>query len=217
MLPYMGMIYPDIKLESELWSKGLKYVVGLDEAGRGPLAGPVVAGAVVITAPDQVVESVRDSKKMTVKQREKAYDDICRLSTAYAVGIVDSKEIDVLGIREAVHQAMISALRGVEKKLGCKVDYIIADGGILLIDGYDMQAMNHGDLYHYSISSASVLAKVTRDRIMKEYAKKFPEYGFDTHVGYGTKKHIEAIKEFGVCDIHRRTFEPIKSMVKRVG
>lgn len=214
MVPYMAMIYPDIELECRLWSKGFKYVVGLDEAGRGPLAGPVVAGAVVISNEEQVVSTVRDSKKMTEMQRERAYDDICNISTAHGIGIVDAKDVDRLGIREAVRKAMILAIREVEGKLNSVIDYIIADGGILLIDGYKIESINHGDLLHYSISSASVLAKVTRDRIMREYAQKYPKYGFDTHVGYGTKKHIDAIKEFGICDIHRKTFEPIKSLLR---
>lgn len=210
MLTYIHMIYPDIKLEEELWKKGYKYVVGIDEAGRGPLAGPVVAGAVVIKDENQVVKDVRDSKKMSEKKRNFAFEEILKISTACGVGIVSAKDIDRLGIQKAVLKAMIIALEAVESKLGSKVDYIIADGqNILSIPKYKMEKMNKGDLLHYSISAGSVLAKVTRDSIMYEYAKKYPEYCFDSHVGYGTKKHMDALKEFGPCEIHRRSFKPI--------
>lgn len=207
------MIYPDIKLEEKLWSLGKKYVVGLDEAGRGPLAGPVVAGAVVITKANQVVDTVRDSKKMTKKQRDTAYDLIREKSTAYGIGIVSEKEIDKLGIKNAVLLAMTKAVKEVEQKLGVSVEYIISDGGIYLLDGYEMESIDKGDLNHYSIAAASVLAKVCRDRMMLEYSKLYPVYEFDCHVGYGTKKHLEAIQKYGICDIHRRSFEPIKSMI----
>lgn len=207
------MIFPTIDLEKELWSKGIKYVAGLDEAGRGPLAGPVVAGCVVISSEDDVVPIVRDSKKMTEKQRNMAYDLIMEKSLGYGVGIVDSKRIDEIGIRYAVLEAMKIALEETEKMLGKWVEYILADGGIYLIDDYKMESINHGDLNHYSIAAGSVLAKVTRDRIMNEYAKQYPQYGFEKHVGYGTKYHMEMIQKYGPCDIHRRSFEPIKGMV----
>lgn len=208
------MIFPDIKLEEKLWANGFKYVAGIDEAGRGPLAGPVVAGAVVIESKEQVIDIVRDSKKMTEKQRNKAYDEIIEKSTAYGIGVVDNKRIDEIGIKYAVQEAMLSAIKQIEDKLKHQVDYIIADGGIYLLKGYKMDSINKGDLNHYSISAGSVLAKVYRDRIMYKYAEQYPEYGFDSHVGYGTKKHMDAIKEFGICDIHRRSFAPINTYVK---
>lgn len=215
MLAYIHMIYPDIKLEEELWKEGYKYVVGLDEAGRGPLAGPVVAGAVVILGEDQVVKDVRDSKKMSGKKRELAFEEIQRVSSACGVGIVSASEIDTLGIQKAVQKAMMMAMEIVESKLGSKIDFVIADGeNILSIPRYKMKKMNKGDLLHYSISAGSVLAKVTRDHIMYDYAKRFPEYGFDSHVGYGTKKHIEALEKFGACDIHRRSFNPVSKFLK---
>lgn len=209
------MIYPDIKLEQELWKEGYKYVVGLDEAGRGPLAGPVVAGAVVILGEDQVVSDVRDSKKMSQKKRELAFVEIQKVSSACGVGVVSASEIDTLGIQRAVQKAMMMAMEIVESKLGSKIDFVIADGeNILSIPRYKMKKMNKGDLLHYSISAGSVLAKVTRDHIMYDYAKRFPEYGFDSHVGYGTKKHIEALEKFGACDIHRRSFNPVSKFLK---
>ena len=213
MVAYMYMIYPDTKLEEKLWKEGYKIVVGLDEAGRGPLAGPVVASSVVISNINQVIPTVRDSKKMTEKQRNEAYVKIKDISHCYGIGIVGSRDIDSMGIQKAVLEAMKIALEVVETKLNSKADYIIADGlNILDISNYKMKKITQGDLYHYSISAASVLAKVTRDRIMREYHIKYPIYGFDTHVGYGTKKHMEAIKKYGICDIHRRSFKPISNI-----
>jgi ribonuclease HII len=205
------MVYPTLELEKKLWKKGLKYVIGIDEAGRGPLAGPVVAGCVCITSPSQVVGIVRDSKKMTERQRNEAYEMIKEKSEGYGVGIVDAKRIDKVGIRRAVLEAMTKAVEEVEKMLKQRVDYIIADGGIMLIENYNMESINHGDLNHYSIAAGSVLAKVTRDRIMNQYANEFPQYGFEKHVGYGTKLHMEMIQKYGPCEIHRITFAPFSA------
>lgn len=205
-----SMVFPDIKLEEKLWKSGYINVVGVDEAGRGPLAGPVVAGAVLIHNINQVVDGVRDSKKMTKKARELAYDEIKLNSSSYGIGIVDSSEIDRIGIQKAVLKAMEIAIN--EILTTYKVNYIIADGkNVSLIDGYNMDRITKGDMYHYSISAGSVLAKVTRDRIMENYSLKYPQYEFDKHMGYGTKKHIEFIQKYGICDIHRKSFEPIKS------
>lgn len=204
-----SMIFPTLELEEKLWSEGYKNVVGVDEAGRGPLAGPVVAGAVLIHLKEQVVEGVRDSKKMSEKQRESVFELIKEKSSGWGVGIVESTEIDEIGIQEAVRQAMIRAISSITD-----IDYIIADGkNVSLIQGYPMLRITKGDLLHYSISAGSVLAKVTRDKIMKDLSIKYPNYGFDTHMGYGTKNHISAILEFGPCDIHRKCFEPIKSLL----
>ena len=205
------MIYPTLELEQKLWKQGYKIVAGLDEAGRGPLAGPVVAGCVVISSPDQVVDIVRDSKKMTKKRRDIAFDLIREKSTAYGVGIVDAKKIDEIGIRYAVLEAMTKAISEVEKMQGERVEYIIADGGIYLLEDYNMESINKGDLNHYSIAAGSVLAKVTRDRLMEDYAKQYPEYGFEKHVGYGTRYHMDMISKYGPCDIHRRSFAPFNA------
>lgn len=205
------MVYPTLDLEKQLWKKGFKIVVGIDEAGRGPLAGPVVAGCVCVTSPEQVVEIVRDSKKMTERQRNEAYDLIIKKSEGYGVGIVDAKRIDKVGIRKAVLEAMTKAVEETEKMLKQKAEYIIADGGIILIDGYSMESINKGDLNHYSIAAGSVLAKVTRDRIMNQYANQFPKYGFEKHVGYGTRLHMDMIKKYGACEIHRLSFAPFSS------
>ena len=207
----MDMVYPTLDLEKKLWKKGFKIVVGIDEAGRGPLAGPVVAGCVCITSKKQVVDIVRDSKKMTERQRNEAYDLIIKKSQGYGVGIVDAKRIDKVGIRQAVLEAMTKAVEETEKMLKQKAEYVIADGGIMLIEGYNMESINKGDLNHYSIAAGSVLAKVTRDRIMNQYANQFPKYGFEKHVGYGTKLHMDMIKKYGACEIHRLSFAPFSS------
>lgn len=208
------MQFPDIELEKKLWKEKYKIVVGIDEAGRGPLAGPVVAGACVINSEEQVIPTVRDSKKMTEKQRNIAFDLIKENSLAYGVGIVSAREIDRVGIQEAVLIAMQTALEVTEEMLQQKADYLIVDGGnVSIIPKYRMDRIKAGDLYHYSIAAGSVLAKVTRDRIMHRYHDKFPVYGFDTHVGYGTKKHMDALLRNGPCPIHRRSFKPVAKLV----
>ncbi|HEX8965748.1 MAG TPA: ribonuclease HII [Patescibacteria group bacterium] len=208
------MIIPTIKLEQSLWDKGYAIVAGVDEAGKGPWAGPVTAGAVVITDKSQIVKTVRDSKLMTKIQREKAFDEICKKSTAFGVGIVSHEEIDSLGIDFAVKRAMMQALREIEKNFTLQIDFVIVDGArTKILDTYKSQRILDGGLYHYAISAGSVLAKVTRDRIMKQYAKEFPNYFFEQHVGYGTKVHQHALKQFGPCEIHRKSFAPIKSLL----
>ena len=207
------MIIPDIKLEEELWRRGMKYVAGIDEAGRGPLAGPVCAGAVIISEDNEISPLVRDSKTMSEKQREKAYDFVIHNCLAYGVCIISSQKIDKFGIQDSVRMAMEGALMNAERMLGRKVNYLIIDGNnVENIEEYNMEKIKDGDAYHYSISAASIIAKVTRDRYMKKMALKYPIYGFERHVGYGTKTHIEAIKEYGICPIHRRSFSPIKEM-----
>lgn len=201
------MIYPTLDLEKKLWSEGYVNVVGIDEAGRGPLAGPVVAGAVIIQNEDQVVSNVRDSKKMSDKQKDIAFPLIKEKSSAYGVGVVESWEIDEIGIQKAVKKAMMLALQEILIKYP-DVHYLIVDGkNVSTIEGYPMMKITKGDLNHYSIAAGSVLAKVTRDLIMMEYAKQYPEYEFENHVGYGTKRHIELIKKFGMSKIHRKTFK----------
>lgn len=212
----MAKISPTLKLETELWNAGYNYIVGVDEAGRGPWAGPVTAGAVVVNGKSQIVEAVCDSKKMTKKCRQESYEAIIERSLAWGVGVVGSDVIDRIGIQEAVKKAMIAAIKQVEKMLGSRVDYIIADGtNVLTIEGYPMKKINAGDVFHYSISSASVIAKVTRDRLMINYAEEFPKYGFENHFGYGTKAHQDALQKYGVSPIHRRSYKPIKTILEK--
>lgn len=209
------MVFPDIELEKKLWKKGFKYVVGIDEAGRGPLAGPVCAGAVLIDENTQLHPFVRDSKKMTEKRREEVFEYIKESSLAYGIAMIDSVVIDELGIQEAVKMAMEEALRQIEEKIKSRVDYLIVDGtNVSTISGYHMEKIKAGDLKHYSISAASILAKVSRDRYMKEIAKEFPVYCFEKHVGYGTKLHMETLIKYGPCSLHRKSFAPVKKLIK---
>lgn len=205
------IIRPDIELEKSLWQGGLVHVAGVDEAGKGPLAGPVTAGAVIIHREGQIVSIVRDSKSMTAKQRDKAFDLICEKSSAYGVGIVSSEEIDTIGIDHAVKKAMLLALAEVERRLGDQLSYVLVDGSKTKpLAVYTSQRIKKGGLYHYSISAGSVLAKVTRDRLMKEYAKTYPQYGFDHHVGYGTREHLAALQTYGITTLHRKSFAPVR-------
>lgn len=208
------MVFPDIELEKKLWNKGFKYVVGIDEAGRGPLAGPVCAGAVLIGEETQLHPFVRDSKKMTEKRREEVFEYIKEQSLAYGIAMIEAEVIDELGIQEAVKMAMEEALRQIEEKIQQKADYLIVDGtNVSTISGYHMEKIKAGDLKHYSISAASILAKVTRDRYMREIAKEYPNYCFEKHVGYGTKLHMENLIKYGPCSIHRKSFAPVKRLI----
>ncbi|MBQ7257168.1 MAG: ribonuclease HII [Abditibacteriota bacterium] len=188
--------------------KNYKIIVGIDEAGRGPIAGPVVAGAVILPE-DFSNPEITDSKKLSEKKREEFYDIIVNEALAWAVGIVSPKEIDEINILKATHKAMRLAIEA----LSIKPDFALVDG--LPVKGLpcEHEAVVKGDALVPAISCASIIAKVTRDRIMVEEDKKYPLYGFKGHKGYGTKAHIEAIKKYGVCPIHRVTFEPIFSML----
>ena len=207
------MQFPDTELEKSLWKKGLKYVVGIDEAGRGPLAGPVCAGAVMINIDSKLSDVVRDSKKMTEKKREESFEYIKENSIGWGVHMVSNEVIDKKGIQEAVRIAMWGALKKLEAMIGRKAECLIVDGpNVSDLFGYNMLKITKGDLKHYSISAASILAKVTRDRYMKEISLKYPEYGFEKHVGYGTKAHMEALQKYGPCEIHRRSFKPLSEI-----
>lgn len=199
------------KYEENLYKEGLKYICGIDEAGRGPLAGPVVVGAVVMPK-DSKLEFMNDSKKVTEKRRNVLYDQIIETAIAYGVGIVFQEEIDELNILNATKKGLHLALGQVIEKLNNKPDIIIVDA-LREIDTYgvEYQSIIKGDATCYSISAASIIAKVTRDRIMEEWDKVYPVYGFEKHKGYGTKAHILAIKEYGPCPLHRKTF--IKNFV----
>jgi len=207
------IIIPHIEREQELWTKGFINVAGVDEAGKGPLAGPVSAGAVVIHNPDQIVSIVRDSKYMTEKQREEAYKKIKEESSGWGVGLVQPSEIDEIGIELAVKKAMLMALEQIEINFGLSLSYVIVDGSRTKpLERYPSQRILRGGLYHYSIAAGSILAKVTRDHIMYDYAKEYPEYGFEKHVGYGTKYHLETIKRHGPSPIHRLSFAPLRTL-----
>ncbi len=193
--------------ENELRKKGFKTICGIDEAGRGPLAGPVVVASVIMPA-DSMIEGVNDSKKISEKKREILYDKIIEGAISYGVGIIGQDEIDEINILNATKKGLTLSL----KKLNVRPDLIIVDA-LTHIDtlGIPYESIIKGDAKCYSISAASIIAKVTRDRIMREWAQIYPEYNFEQHKGYGTAQHIEAIKEYGPCPIHRKSF--IKNFV----
>lgn len=177
------------------------YICGIDEAGRGPLAGPVVAGAVVLPKGKRILY-VNDSKKLSEKKRDELFDIIKDEALTYAVGIISPERIDEINILQATYEAMRQAVN----KLSVKPDIFLNDAVTIPgIEGKQVPIIK-GDAKSLTIASASILAKVTRDRIMVEYDSMYPEYEFAKHKGYGTKAHIEAIKEYGPCPIHRKTF-----------
>jgi ribonuclease HII len=189
--------------EEKLYSnKNIQYICGIDEAGRGPLAGPVVVGAVILPR-DSAIAGVNDSKKISEKKREELYEQITKQAISYAVGIVDHEQIDNINILNATKLALTNAL----KDLSVKPDVILVDA-LTKIDtlGIPYISAIKGDANFYSIAAASIIAKVTRDRMMYEWDKVYPAYGFAKHKGYGTAFHIEAIRENGLCQIHRKTF-----------
>lgn len=190
------------EFENKLYETGLTYIAGIDEAGRGPLAGPVTVGAVIMK-PDSFIEGVNDSKKISESKREKLYEQITREAIAWSVGIVGQEEIDELNILNATKKALTLAI----EDLKVKPERILVDA-LEHIDtkGIPYTSIIKGDAKIYSISAASIIAKVTRDRIMREYDEVYPQYGFSRHKGYGTAAHIEAIKKCGPCPIHRQTF-----------
>ena len=188
--------------ERECYSKGFSYIAGIDEAGRGPLAGPVVAAAVILPK-DCLIEGVNDSKKISEKKREKLYDEITEKAVAWGVGIMDNNVIDEINILNATRKAMHTAI----ENLQVKPDYVLIDAEKKVdTNGIPYTPIIKGDALSISIAAASIIAKVTRDRMMREYDQIFPMYGFEKHKGYGTKAHIEAIREHGLCMIHRHTF-----------
>ena len=191
------------EIEETIYEKeGVKYICGIDEAGRGPLAGPVVVAAAIMPR-NSMIEGVNDSKKVSEKKREKLYEEITSSAIAWGVGIIDQTEIDNINILNATKKGLTQSL----KELEVKPELILVDA-LTKIDtlGIPYRSIIKGDAKSYSIAAASIIAKVTRDRIMKEWDELYPMYGFEKHKGYGTKMHIEAIKEYGICPLHRRSF-----------
>lgn len=190
-----------LQLERECMEMGYTVIAGTDEAGRGPLAGPIVAAAVVLDL-ERPIEGVNDSKKVSPQKREALFERLQQDALDIGVGIVDSQEIDEIGISAANKKAMEMAVKGL-----CVVpDFVLVDGNFLPSFGMPARAVLQGDSRCYSIASASIIAKVTRDRIMEKLDREYPEYGFKEHKGYGTKQHISAIRRFGLSPYHRTTF-----------
>lgn len=187
--------------ERELASQGNKYVCGVDEVGRGPLAGPVVCAAVIMPL-DDIVEGVDDSKKLTAKKREKLAELIKQKAIAWAICRVEPQTIDEINILQATRLCMKNAV----ESLSPSPDFVIVDGNMMLDISVAQRSIIKGDANSYSIGAASIIAKVYRDELMAEYAVTYPEYGFDRNAGYGTAAHIQAIKEHGLSPVHRRSF-----------
>lgn len=187
--------------ESELRNEGRQYICGVDEAGRGPLAGPVYAAAVILPA-DLIIEGLNDSKKLSEKKREALFDVICEKSVSYSIAFADEKEIDEYNILQATYLAMRRAVEG----LDVPADYVLVDGNRMPPLRVQGETIIKGDAVCQSIAAASILAKVSRDRLLLEMDKKYPEYAFAQHKGYGTKLHYEKLREFGPSPIHRLTF-----------
>lgn len=193
---------PDYIYEKEAINNGYTAVCGVDEAGRGPLAGPVCAAAVILPA-DCIIEGLNDSKKLTEKKREALYDVIIEKAIAYGIAFGSVEEIEEHNILNATFLAMNRAI----DSLQTKADFAIIDGN-RKPTGINISCITvvKGDSHSMSVAAASVLAKVTRDRLLLEYDKKYPQYKFCKHKGYGTKEHYEAIKEYGICEVHRKSF-----------
>lgn len=196
--------------EKRLWNLGYENIAGCDEAGRGPLFGPVVAASVILPH-DFVLEGLNDSKKLSEKKREKYYPIIMEKALAVSVSVVEADEIDKINIYEASRQGMLRATNS----LKAKPDYIITDA--MPLDGFTSvphEAIIKGDAKSITIAAASVIAKVIRDRIMYEMDKVHPEYEFKKHKGYPTKKHLELIEKYGIIDGYRRTYGPVKKYIE---
>lgn len=197
-----------LQFERQLNKEGYRFIAGIDEVGRGPLAGPVVAAAVILPD-DMPALPINDSKKLSKVVREELYDIIMR-DAQVGIGIVENDVIDSENIYQATKLAMKQAVQNLEQK----PDALLVDAMTLPIDIHQ-QSLIKGDTKSYSIAAASIIAKVYRDRLMAQYAVTYPEYGFESNSGYGTKIHLEGLENYGATPIHRRSFEPIKSMFKK--
>jgi len=191
----------NLEIENALWSQGIKHIAGVDEAGRGPLAGPVVAAAVIFPE-NLIIENVDDSKKCTAKQREELFPLIKKQALSIGIGIVDHQVIDRINIL----QATILAMRKSVENLNIQPEFALIDGNSFKHKTLKFQNIIKGDERSFTIAAASIIAKVTRDRLMRDLDIRFPYYGFAQHKGYGTRKHIEAIRKYGFCEVHRRSF-----------
>lgn len=197
-----------LEYENELYDKGYKYICGIDEVGRGPLLGPVVTAAVILPI-GYFNPEIKDSKKLSQKKREKLYDIIKKDAVSIGIGIVDEKKIDEINIYEATKVAMKLAI----DNLDVKPDYVLIDAMKLDID-IPSNSIIKGDAKSESIASASIIAKVTRDRMLDEIDLEYPMYDLKNNKGYGTKKHLEALKQYGPCKYHRYSYSPVIDSLK---
>ena len=199
------------KYEKKLWADGKLFVAGVDEVGRGPLVGPVVAAAVVLDKSFDL-PGLNDSKKLSEKKRNLYFDYIMENAIGVGIGVVSSKIIDNINILEATKVAMKKAL----DNLLCKIDFVLIDGNMKFDFNYPYLSIIKGDSKSISIAAASVIAKVTRDKMMYDLDLVYPYYGFCNHKGYPTKKHIEMIEKYGIIDEHRKSFKPVKNYILKI-
>ncbi len=192
-----------LQYERALSSQGVRYIAGVDEVGRGPLAGPVVCAAVIMPLDEEnLVIGVDDSKKLSEKKRERLAEEIKRKALCYTIIEIDEKTIDEINILEATRLGMKRAI----ETLAITPDVVLTDGNMTIDIAHKQHSVIHGDALSYSIGAASIIAKVYRDKLMDEFAQEYPQYAFEKNKGYGTAAHIQGIKEYGLCPIHRRTF-----------
>ena len=202
--------HPMFFFERKLWDDGVFFVAGIDEAGRGPIAGPVVAAAVIVPR-DTMFPPVNDSKKLTDKQRRVLRDAIMSISgLLFSIVEVSVREVERINILKATHSAMIRAMQNLKV-----AEFALIDGLPVPRFPFPSQAIIRGDSKSASIAAASILAKVYRDDLMKKYSVQYPQYGFEKHKGYGTIFHMEALKKYGPCSIHRRTFAPVRDLIEK--
>ena len=198
-----------LRSERELRAEGFCWIAGVDEAGRGPLAGPVTAGAVILPWDKNGLPGVFDSKQLSAEARAELYEELLSLENVdIGIGIADVEEIDKLNILKAAHLAMFRAVAQLKK-----VDCVLVDG--LPVKGFEVPSRNliKGDARSASIAAASIVAKVVRDRMMMDFDAKYPEYGFASHKGYGSAEHLEALRKYGACPIHRNSFRPVAEVL----
>ena len=189
--------------ENALFAQGYQYIAGVDEVGRGPLAGPVVCAAVIMPLDDaSIIEGIDDSKKLSEKKREQLAEEIKKRALTYTIVEVSEGKIDEINILEATKLGMKEAI----ETLSLQPNIVLTDGNMTIDIAHKQQSVIHGDALSYSIGAASIIAEVYRDHLMDEFAKIYPQYAFEKNKGYGTAAHINAIKEYGLCKIHRRTF-----------
>lgn len=200
-----------LRYEKELYQQGYQAIAGIDEVGRGPLAGPVVTACVILPK-NCKIKHLNDSKKIPKKHHEEIYQEILARALGIGIGIVDNNVIDQINIYEATKVGMLQAINQLKGEV-TKPDYLLIDA-MHLETSIPQQSLLKGDANSLSIAAASIVAKVTRDRMMADYANDYPGYAFEKNVGYGTKEHLEGLKKYGITPIHRKTFEPIKSMLK---
>jgi ribonuclease HII len=203
---------PDLSYEVAAYSRGKNIVCGIDEAGRGPLAGPVSVAAVILPR-DFSFADLDDSKKISAKKRDVLYEKLLGdPGVLWAQVFADAQEIDKKNILRATHDSMAAAVLALQQKYRLEIDYCLIDGLPVKNFPFSHEGIVKGDGKSLSIAAASIIAKVSRDRVMLEYAQEFPHYGFEKHMGYGTKRHVNALEKYGPCRIHRRSFQPVSQL-----